>query len=111
MASTVLNDPNLYFRHQSSTTPSTSQHVGLSIVGTDRIRLSRCSPEIIDIVRQTIQANWSRGVQKEKKPGHSCEFKLKGNPWRDIGVESVQSRILMFVFYHIFFISLTDVIF
>jgi len=81
--------PPAYSRHQ---------HACLTLNWSDRLRLIQFPAPIIDAVRQAILASWHRGIQKEKEYGGAYEFKVGGNPWFGQGVESVESRILMYVF-------------
>jgi hypothetical protein len=77
---------------------SAHQHACLTLNMTDRLRLLRFPPAIIDVVRQAIMTSWRRGLQKEKQYAGAHEFKFSGNPWFGQGPESVESRIMMYVF-------------
>ena len=78
--------PPSYSRHQ---------HACLTLNWTDRIRLIQFPAPIIDIIRQTIQTSWHRGIQNEKPYAGAYEFKLSGYPWSGQGIEAVESRIFM----------------
>ncbi|CAF0821383.1 unnamed protein product [Adineta ricciae] len=71
------------------------QHACVSLNMSDRLRLIRFPPAIIDIVRQAIIESWSRGIHKEKQEADFYEFKLHGNPWWGQGEEAVPSRTLV----------------
>jgi len=74
------------------------QYACLTINWSDRLRLIQFPAPIIDAVRQAILATWRRGIQNEKQYGGAYEFKLGGNPWAALGVDTVESRMLMYVF-------------
>jgi hypothetical protein len=80
------------------------QHACLTLNRTDRIRLIRFPPAIIDVIRHAIQVSWRRGLQDEKSYAGAYEFKLASNPWMGQGCEAVESRFLMYVFYSIILI-------
>ncbi|CAJ2502280.1 Uu.00g096740.m01.CDS01 [Anthostomella pinea] len=67
----------------------------LSMHSFDRLRLLGFPSEIQQLVRQTLQAHWPRGVQEERPYGGSYEFKLKGNPWRALSEDGVTARRLI----------------
>jgi hypothetical protein len=74
------------------------QHACLTLNWTDRIRLIRFPPAIIDAVRQAIRVSWRRGLQNERMYAGAYEFKLAGNPWYGQGCEAVESRVMMYGF-------------
>jgi hypothetical protein len=71
------------------------QHACMTLNMSDRLRLIRFPPRIIDVIRQAITKSWPRGLNKEKQDIEFYEFKLYGNPWWGQGDEAVSSRILM----------------
>lgn len=60
----------------------------------DRLRLLACPPEIIPLIRESIQTSWGK-VQDERPYNGSHEFKLKGYPWYGQGDDAVSSRRLL----------------
>jgi len=60
----------------------------------DRLRLLACPPEIIPLIRDSIQQTWGK-VQEERPYHGSHEFKLKGYPWHGQGDDAVASRRLL----------------
>ncbi|UJR08571.1 hypothetical protein I4U23_012830 [Adineta vaga] len=71
------------------------QHACVSLNMSDRLRLMRFPPTIIELVRQAILDSWPRGINKEKQETDFYEFKLHGNPWWGQGDEAVPARSLM----------------
>ncbi|CAF4489893.1 unnamed protein product [Rotaria sp. Silwood2] len=71
------------------------QHACVILNMTDRLRLIRFPPSIIDMIREVIISNWPQGLNKEREEVDFYEFKLNGNPWWDPDDNAVSSRILM----------------
>ena len=76
------------------------QHACITMNRTDRLRLIRFPPTVIDTVRQAILASWQRGLQNERMFISAFEFKLVGNPWRGQRNEAVEARIMMYAFIY-----------
>lgn len=74
--------------------PSPTQFT-ISFNSHDLLRVISAPESLISAVRDTIQRNWLRGIQKESRYAGSWEFKLKGNPWWASGDEAVDSRFLV----------------
>ncbi len=51
---------------------------------------------MVDVVKDVVNTTWTPGIQREDRisEGH-VELKLKGNPWRGSGLESVESRRIL----------------
>ncbi len=74
---------------------SLHQHACITLNSSDRLRLIRFPPAIIDVIRHTIETSWLRGLQREEEYSEAYEFKLSGNPWWSQGDEAISSRVLM----------------
>ncbi|KAF2183959.1 hypothetical protein K469DRAFT_710339 [Zopfia rhizophila CBS 207.26] len=79
----------------SSQTPFQTQFASLSMHMEDRLRFLQFPNEIVNIARECIRANWSRGIQDERMYAGSKEIKLYGNPWRGSGDQAVEARRLI----------------
>lgn len=77
---------------------STFQHACLPLSHSDGIVVIHFPSTIINVIREAIRTGWSHGIKSEQDYGNAYEFKLIGNPWCGRGDESVDSRILMYVF-------------
>jgi len=71
------------------------QHACLTLNLSDRLRLIRFPPSVIEIVRQAIVTSWPKGLHREKQEIDCYEFKLHGNPWWGQGEEAIASRVLV----------------
>ena len=80
---------------ESPPTYSSYQHACLTFALTDRLRLCRFPPAIISVVRNIINATWSRGLQKELQELDYYEFKVRGNPWANSEDEYAETRVMM----------------
>jgi hypothetical protein len=78
---------------------SLHQHACITLNSSDRFRLIRFPPAIIDVIRQAIITSWPRGLQREEDYAGAYEFKLSGNPWWGQGDEATSSRVLMSFFF------------
>lgn len=61
----------------------------------DRLRLIRFTDRETTLLRQSISANWPKGIQDERVYHGSYEFKLKGSPFFGQGSSAVPARRLM----------------
>jgi len=73
----------------------THQHACITLDSSDRLRLIRFPPVIINVVRQAIEVSWPRNIKSEQQYTDAHEFKLHGNPWHDRKEEAVPTRIMM----------------
>ena len=71
-----------------------SKFCAISLNENDKIRLVNAPLEIANAVRLAIEANWSKGIDKEKiqHDAHEFEFTLKGSPFWCHGTDTVESR-------------------
>ncbi|KAF9918142.1 hypothetical protein FBU30_000360 [Linnemannia zychae] len=68
----------------------------ISFNSSDKLRIIGNVPaSIIVAVQQAIQSQWPSGIQLEGKYLGAHEIKLRGNPWRPHGAETVHSRMLL----------------
>jgi hypothetical protein len=68
----------------------------ISLNETDKIRFIGDHRMAVDKIRDSINKNWSKGIQKEKEYYHgSWQFKLKGNPFTHYGSDSIYACYLM----------------
>lgn len=75
--------------------PFNSQFASLSLHHHDRLRFMGFAPSVLEGVRSTIRATYSRGLQSERVYGGAHEFKVHGRPWYGQGSDAIQSRILV----------------
>lgn len=61
----------------------------------DRIRIVDAPSSIILSVKDAIQSQWHKGIQKEGEYQESIEFKLAGRPWLPQGSEINPARMLL----------------
>ncbi|CAF1267861.1 unnamed protein product [Adineta steineri] len=74
---------------------SVHQHACITLFRTDRLRCFQFPLSIINIVRDTINASWVNGLQKETQNIGFYEFKFKGNPWLRGGDENIPAQIVI----------------
>ncbi|KAG0372598.1 MAG: hypothetical protein J3R72DRAFT_390213 [Linnemannia gamsii] len=68
----------------------------MSFNSSDKLRVIGNVPHsITTAVKQAIQAQWPSGIHKECAILRAHEFKLRGNPWRPHGAETVYSRMFL----------------
>ncbi|KAF9899393.1 hypothetical protein EC991_008941 [Linnemannia zychae] len=68
----------------------------ISFNSSDKLRIiGNVPPSIITAVKQAIQAQWPVGIQQEGAYLRAHEIKLRGNPWRPHGAETVYSRMFL----------------
>lgn len=74
-----------------------SKFFSISLKGSDRMRLHRASPEVIQLFRATLSQMWYKGLQSDNEQSEyfAHEFKLSGWPWNSFGEDAVESRILV----------------
>ncbi|KAF9286880.1 hypothetical protein BGZ88_008846 [Linnemannia elongata] len=68
----------------------------MSFNSSDKLRIIGNVPtSIIAAVKQAIQTQWPSGIQQEGTHLRAHEIKLRGNPWRPHGAETVYSRMFL----------------
>uniref|UniRef100_A0A914E4R9 Uncharacterized protein n=1 Tax=Acrobeloides nanus TaxID=290746 RepID=A0A914E4R9_9BILA len=68
-------------------TPSRSMHyMCLSLDETDKIRLINAPSDVVKVVHDAIQTDYTYGIQRFENYGSVPEFKLNGSPWVDVSV-------------------------
>ncbi|OAG06979.1 uncharacterized protein CC84DRAFT_1258198 [Paraphaeosphaeria sporulosa] len=58
-----------------------TRFAAVSLHAADRLQFLRFPPALYSLLRATIQAVWTRGIQLEKISTQLLELQLKGNPW------------------------------
>lgn len=68
----------------------------MSFNSSDKLRIIGNVPtSIVTAVKQAIQTQWPSGIQQEGTHLRAHEIKLRGNPWRPHGAETVYSRMFL----------------
>lgn len=82
------SDTNVLFFHKEQPCPDTSV-ICLSLNSSDKIRI--LAPENIQtLIKNSVEATWPLGIQREKMLGLSLELKLKGTPWNAWSNDSIE---------------------
>ncbi|KAF8927562.1 hypothetical protein BGZ47_002091 [Haplosporangium gracile] len=68
----------------------------MSFNSSDKLRIIENVPaSIVTAVKQAVQTQWPSGIQQEGTHLRAYEIKLRGNPWRPHGAETVYSRMFL----------------
>ncbi|KAF9087566.1 hypothetical protein BGX23_008035 [Mortierella sp. AD031] len=68
----------------------------MSFNSSDKLRIIGNVPlSIVTAVKLAIQTQWPNGIQQEGAYLRAHEIKLRGNPWRPHGAETVHSRMFL----------------
>jgi len=74
-----INDKSVFVLR--SCAPTQLHHMCVSLNEIDIIRMIRCPPDALQVVKSIIYEHYTHGVQEELQYGESYQFKLKGCPW------------------------------
>jgi hypothetical protein len=85
---------SLYFRYEEKLAPI-HEFFALDIRKSDTISIYNPPPFMIEQIRNTIELEWSKGIQNEKLKSNVYEFKLNGTPWLNKMDSLLESRRLL----------------
>lgn len=90
----LLNQPPPVFQ---------TQFAAMSMHMSDRLRFLQFPMEVTQAVQNVVAGSWHQGIQEHREYYGSYEIKMRGNPWRGYGDESVYARRLMYRIFEALF--------
>ncbi|KIJ55632.1 hypothetical protein M422DRAFT_24205 [Sphaerobolus stellatus SS14] len=100
----AVEDFETSVRILTGSNPHLANHACITLNMSDRLRLIRFPPHVVDRIRVVLERKWLRGIQSERGYANTHEFKLHGNPWDGVGIEGIGSRLVIMavlaILYH-----------
>ena len=85
---------NLYFRYEQRLNPM-HEMFAMHLSKSDKISILNPPPLIIELIKDMIDSEWSKGIQSQIISSNVYEFRLKGDPWLEKTESLVESRRLL----------------